>query len=133
MVEKKATQWMIAVVHWLGSLKLAVLLLLTLGAVIAVATVLEAEHGRAYAQWYVYHSRWFVVLLVLLGINIFSAALSRWPWKPHHTGFVVTHAGLLVLLAGSVQSFVGGGEGQVTLAEAESTAKMIVPHQSQIT
>src|SRR6516164_3192004 len=133
MNEKKPTKWMIAAVHWLGSLKLAVVLLLSLAAVFAVATVLEAEHGRAYAQWYVYHSRWFVVLLVLLGVNIFSAALSRFPWKRHHTGFVVTHVGLLVLLAGSVHSFVGGVEGQVTLAEGQSTAKMIVPQQSQIT
>lgn len=126
-------KWLLRIVPWLGSLRLAVVLLMTLAAVIAVATVLEADHDRAYAQWYVYHSRWFMVLLGLLGINIFFAAASRWPWKRHHTGFVVTHAGLLVLLVGSVQSFVGGVEGQVTLAEGEAAAKMIVPRQTQIT
>jgi len=121
------------VLHALGSLKLAVFLLLALATVIAVATVLEADHGRFYVQWYVYHSGWFIVLLVMLGVNIFCAAASRIPWKRHQTGVVVTHGGLLVLLAGSVQSFVGGIDGQVTLAEGASTTSMHLPQQSQIT
>lgn len=129
----KQINWVIRAVQRLGSLKLAVVLLMTLAVVIAIATVLEADHGRAFAQWHVYHSRWFVVLLMLLGVNIFAAAASRWPWKRHQTGFVVTHVGLLVLLAGSVQSFVGGIEGQVTLAEGEAAGTMTVPQQSQIT
>lgn len=122
-----------AAVQALGSLKLAVPLLATLAAVIAVATVLEADHGRAYAQWYVYQSGWFVGLLALLGVNIFFAAISRWPWKRHQIGFVVTHLGLLVLLAGSIQTFFTGVEGQVTLAEGESASKMLIPQQTQIT
>lgn len=117
----------------LASLKLAVVLLVVLAAVIATATVLEADHGRPYAQWYVYHSGWFCTLLAVLGVNIFCGAASRWPWKRHQTGFVITHGGLLVLLAGSIQSFVGGVEGQVTLHEGETTTKMTLSHQSQIT
>lgn len=117
----------------LGSLKLAVVLLLMLAAVIATATVLEADHGRPYALWYVYHSGWFCALLAVLGVNIFCGAASRWPWKRHQTGFVITHGGLLVLLAGSIQSFVGGVEGQVTLREGEATTKMTILSQSQIT
>lgn len=133
MAQIKSQSMWSQVVHALGSLKLAVTLIVTLAAVIAVATILEADHGRVYAQWYVYHSQWFMVLLALLGINILCAALSRFPWKRHHTGFVITHAGLLVLLAGSVQSFVGGIEGQVTLTEGETAAKLIIPQQSQLT
>jgi hypothetical protein len=117
----------------LGSLKLAVALLIVLAATIAVATVLEAKHGRAYSQWYVYHSGWFINLLALLGVNIFSAAASRWPWKRHQTGFVITHAGLLVLLAGSLRTFHKGVEGQVTLRVGETATKMHIPNQSQIT
>jgi hypothetical protein len=116
----------------LGSLKLAVFLLVVLAVTIAVATVLEAERGRAYAQWYVYHSRWFIAILTLLGVTIFSAAASRWPWKRHQTGFVITHAGLLILLAGSLRSFRGGVEGQVTLRVGETTTKMTVPNRAQL-
>lgn len=120
-------------IHWLGSLKLAVVLMMGLATSIAVATILEADSGRVYAQWHVYHSGWFFVLLGLLGVNIFAAAASRWPWKRHQTGFVVTHGGLLVLLAGSVQSFLGGVDGQVTLTEGETASAFVIPQQSQIT
>lgn len=121
------------VVQLLGSLKLAIPVLATVATVIAIATILEAERGRAYAQWYVYQSPWFVAVLALLGVNIFCAAAGRWPWKRHQTGFVITHCGLLILLTGSVLTFLGGIEGQVRLQEGQTTTKMILPQQSQIT
>ena len=65
------------------------------------ATILETKHGRPYSQWFVYHSSWFVGLLGLLGASVFCAAYVRFPWKRHQAGFVITHAGLLVLLSGS--------------------------------
>jgi hypothetical protein len=133
MINGAVGKRMVWLVRLLGSLKLAVVLLVALAAVIATATVLEAEHGRAYAQWFVYHSGWFLALLGLLGMNILCAALSRFPWKRHQTGFVVTHAGLLVLLAGSIQTFLGGVEGTVVVAEGESADRMTLPHRSQIT
>lgn len=117
----------------LGSLRLAIVLLLGLAAVIGFATFLEADHGRDYAQHVVYHSGWFVGLLGLLGVNIFFAAIGKWPWKRHQIGFVTTHCGLLVLLAGSIQSFMYGVEAHVTLAEGASTTTMRVPQQSRIT
>jgi hypothetical protein len=74
-----------------------------------------------------------VALLGLLGVIIFCAALTRWPWKRHHTGFVVTHSGLLVLLAGAMQTFLGGIEGQVVLVEGAAASTMLIPQRSQIT
>ncbi|MBI3468440.1 MAG: cytochrome c biogenesis protein ResB [Planctomycetes bacterium] len=119
--------------QFLASLKLAVSLMVVLAAVLAVATLLEAEHGMAYAHWYVYKSAWFSALLGLLGVNIFCAAAVRFPWKRHQTGFVITHAGLLVLLAGSIQSFLGGIEGQLSFVEGEVSDKLTLPERSQIT
>jgi hypothetical protein len=117
----------------LASLKLAVLLIVVLAGVLAVATVLEAEKGREFAQWYVYGSYWFIGLLALLGINILAATLIRFPWKKHQTGFVVTHAGLLVLLFGSIQTFVGGVEGRVAMLEGESANKIMLIDRSVVT
>ena len=119
--------------RFLASLKLAVGLMVMLAVVLAAATVMESQHGMAYAHWYVYKSRWFCGLLGLLGVNIFSAAAVRFPWKRHQTGFVITHAGLLVLLIGSVQSFLGGIEGRVWLTEGETASHVIVPECSQVT
>ena len=133
MDNKKPNNILSQVIHGLGSLKLAVLLLMTLATVIAFATVLEADYGRFFAQWHVYHSYWFMALLLLLGVNIFFAAVSRFPWKRPQTGFVVTHGGLLVLLVGAVLSFRSGVDGQVTLKEGESTTQITIPQKSQIT
>jgi hypothetical protein len=122
-----------ATFRFLASLKLAVLLLLILAAVLAWATILETNYSAAHARWYVYESGWFIGLLALLGVNIFCAAASRFPWKRHHTGFVVTHCGLLVLLAGAVWSFVGGVEGRVSLTEGQTTHDLVLSQRSQIT
>lgn len=116
----------------LGSLRLAVLLLVLLGLVLSLATVLEAARGREYAQWYVYGSRWFMGLLGLLGANVAAAMAVRWPWRPRHAGFLVTHLGLLLLLAGAMQTLLGGIEGQLILAEGQSADSMALVHRSQI-
>jgi hypothetical protein len=119
--------------RFLASLRLAVILMVVLAGVLSVATLLEARHGTAYAHWFVYKSSWFCTLLALLGINIFCAAAIRYPWKRHQTGFVVTHAGLLVLLVGAIQSFSFGIEGQISLTEGETLGALRIPDRSQIT
>jgi hypothetical protein len=121
------------VFHLLASLKLAVVLMVALAMVLCAATVIETRHGMAYAHWYVYKSAWFSVLLALMGVNIFSAAAVRFPWKRHQTGFVVTHGGLLVLMAGSMYSFLSAVEGQLSLAEGETISTLRLPDRSQIT
>jgi len=109
-----------------------VILIVTLAAVLAVTTFLEAAHGREYTQWYIYRTWWFVALLGLLAVNIFTAAAIRFPWRTSQTGFVITHAGLLVLLAGAVVTFVRGIEGQMTVIEGRSGSEYAVTSRSQI-
>lgn len=116
----------------LASLRLAVVLLVLLGLVLSVATALEAVRGREYAQWYVYGSRWFMGLLGLLGANVAAAMAVRWPWRRRQAGFLVAHLGLLLLLAGAMQTLLGGIEGQLILAEGQSADAMSLVHRSQI-
>ena len=104
----------------LASLKLAVTLIVLLAAVLAAATVVEADKGRDYARWYFYTQPWFVALLAMLGVNILSATLIRFPWKPRQFGFLVTHAGLLVLLAGSIVTFNRGIDATISLEAGET-------------
>lgn len=103
----------------LASVKLAVVLLVLLGVVLAVATIVEANHGRDFVRWYVYGRDWFIALLGLLGVNILSAALVRFPWKRRHFAFLVAHAGLLVLLVGAIQTFLSGIDGSLSLEEGQ--------------
>ncbi len=125
-------QALAAVFRWLASLKLAVVLILVLAAVLAWATLLESSAGRDYAQWYVYKSPWFIALLALLGVNILASTLIRFPWVKSRRGFVVTHAGLLVLLFGAIQTFQRGVEGQLIFAEGQSVDSIQMLDQCQL-
>lgn len=122
-----------AVIRTLASIKVAICLFVVLAAVIAVATLLEATHGRPYSQWFVYHSSWFVGLLGLLGASSFCAVYVRFPWKCHQIGFLITHVGLMALLTGSMLTLWRGIEGQITLLEGASTDQLTLSQHSQIT
>jgi cytochrome c-type biogenesis protein CcsB len=75
--------------------------------VLALGTCLESLYGEAgeaagaaAARFAVYGAWWFTMLGALLGLNIFSALVIRFPWRRRLLGFVTTHVGLLVLLLG---------------------------------
>lgn len=120
-----------AFVRWLASLKLAVIVLVVLAAVLAMATLLEVAHGSEYARWYIYNSRWFVALVGLLAANILAAAIVRFPWRRTQLGFVIAHAGLLVLLVGAILTLVGGVNGHLVLEEGQPGDRIVLSDYSQ--
>src|SRR4030095_14394593 len=75
--------------------------------------------GAPVAKEKVYGTIWFTLFLTFLGINVLCAALSRLPWKRHHLGFVITHAGILVILAGSLITQRFGFDGSLALAQGD--------------
>src|SRR4051794_38280452 len=114
-----------AIYRFLSSLKLAVISLATLAAVLAYATFFESWYGMAAVQEWIYRSKGFAILLAFLGTNILCAALIRFPWKKRQTGFVITHAGLLILLAGSWKSVQTADEGQLGMLEGETQSQLV--------
>lgn len=88
-------------VRALGSLELAMLLLGVLAVGCAVATFTESGFDAKVARTWIYDAPWFLAWLLLLCLNLLFAALSRWPWQKRHIGFVVTHFGIITLLAGA--------------------------------
>lgn len=100
-----------------ASLKLAVILIFSLAAVLAIATFVESAYGLRAVHFAIYGTWWFTLLGLLLAVNIFSAAAIRYPWKRHQTGFVITHIGLLTLLFGCLLSRVGGIDAQMPVFE----------------
>jgi hypothetical protein len=114
-----------AIYRFLASLKLAVISLSTLAGALAYATFFESWYGAAAAQEWIYRSPEFAILLAFLGANILCAALIRYPWKKRQTGFVITHAGLLVLLAGSWISVKSADEGQVGMLEGQTMTHLV--------
>lgn len=118
---------MVPLFRWLSSVRLAVPLLLTLAAVVAVGTVLESLYSAGYARLLIYQTFWFYALMGILGLNILCAALSRWPWQKRHTGFVVTHFGMLLMLSGSLVTAQFGIDGELSLEEGATNAQVGLP------
>ncbi|MBX6311566.1 MAG: cytochrome c biogenesis protein ResB [Isosphaeraceae bacterium] len=114
-----------ATYRFLASLKLAVITLTALAATLAFATFFESWYGSGAVQEYIYRSAWYQILLAFLATNILCAALIRIPWSRRQTGFVITHTGLLVVLAGSFISYRFGDEGQVGMVEGGEASELV--------
>ena len=110
----------------LASVRLAVVLMAALALVCIAATFYEVDHGTPAVQRLFYGAPWFSLLLTLLGVNVFASMMKRYPWNRHHTGFVLAHVGIVLLLAGSLFSLRAGLDGQVALYEGETTDRLIV-------
>ena len=111
-----------------GSLQLAVVLITVYAVVLAWATLVEHdyhEQGAAAARFGIYGSGWFFALNVLLAVNVLGAMLIRIPWKLRQTGFVVTHAGILVLMAGCLLTRQYGIEAQLPIYEGHTAHRAL--------
>ena len=131
--ERSGRSWIWRSVYALGSLDLAILLLLSLAGVCAVATFLESGFSARVARAYVYNAPWFNVWLLLLALNLTCSAATRWPWERRHAGFVITHAGILVLLAGALLGRSKGFEGSVDLLKGAPPIREILLDRPRLT
>jgi hypothetical protein len=108
----------------LASLRLAVVVMIALAGSCLAATLYESKHGTPAAQREFYRTAWFSGILVMLGVNIFCAMMKRYPWKKHHTGFVLAHIGILTLLVGSLFSLHFGLDSNMALYEGETSDRV---------
>ena len=120
------------VFKFFASLKLAVVLLavLIIGAI--AGTIWESSFDAKVARAYVYGAPWFNAWLLFLAANLTVSALSRWPWKKHHVAFLVTHLGIITLLAGSLIGRIWGIEGTITLFKGEPPSNRLLVDQHQL-
>ena len=107
------------VLKFLGSVQLALPMILILAVLLATGTIVESRFSTPVAKRFVYGTWWFGGFLVLLAVNLFCSAFSRFPWKKYQIGFVVTHLGIICVLAGSLVTQQMGVDGQIALKEGE--------------
>ncbi len=119
-------------IHLLASLKLALLLLATIAIACAVATITESHFDATVARAWIYKAPWFIAWLGVLCINLFAVTLSRWPWQKAHTGFIITHYGIILLLIGAVVGSKFGFEGNVTLRTDGQPQRRIITDRSTL-
>ena len=116
----------------LGSMRLAVVLIGILSVILIWATIYESTHSTQEAVSLFYGSVWFSCLLLLLGINVVCAALVRYPWSKRHRGFLLTHAGILLILIGAIIGLLLGKEGYITLKEGAGSVDAITTQREVI-
>lgn len=109
---------LLTVFSWLASLRLAVVVISASAIVLSwAAFYLDARYGNKVVQFAAYGTWWFAGLVFLLGLNVLCAALIRFPWSKKQTGFVITHAGIIVLLLGCALTRKSGIDAQLPVFE----------------
>ena len=104
----------------LSSLKLAVILLVLLLIGLSIGTIVESRAGVETAGAMVYYSWWFLGLQGLFATNVGLSIASLFPWGKRRLGFLLLHASLLVIFAGSAMTYFMKIEGSLPLWEGES-------------
>lgn len=130
--ERKAGSFVWQVIHALGSLHLAVILLLTIALACAVATFTESSFSTRIAQHYIYKAPWFIGWLAVLCLNLMCVTLTRWPWQQKHWGFIITHYGIILLLIGAVIGRMAGFEGFMTISTDQPAQGRVLIQESTV-
>ena len=94
-----------------GSLRITVAVVLLVVGFSVYGTFLRQEEAMAS----VYRSPLFVGLLSLFGLNLFACTLLRLRPRLAQAGFLATHLGVLVILAGAIAGAAGGDRGNMQL------------------
>ena len=120
------------IARFFASVKLAVVLLAVLIIAAITGTLYESSFDANVARAYVYGAPWFNLWLTLLATNLAVSAFSRWPWRKHHVAFLVTHLGIITLLAGSLIGRIFGTEGSVTLFKGDPPSNRLLINEHQL-
>src|ERR1700722_4020236 len=84
-------------------------------------------------RYYIYDNPLFMLWLLVLALNLLCAAFTRWPWQRKHLGFVVTHAGIILMLTGAVIGKTMGFEAFVTLDKTKPPENRLFMHEDILT
>ena len=119
--------------QFLASLRLAVILLSVLIVVSIAGTIFESKFDADTARIWFYEAPWFHLWLLFLAANLICSAFMRYPWKRHHTGFLLTHLGIIVVMIGAVIGWIWGIEGTMTLFKDSPPDNALVLQKRQLT
>lgn len=115
------------VIKFFASLKLAVVIVLAIAGISAWGTIVESKYNAQIAQMLVYHSVYMYVALFALCVSLTAVMIDRWPWQKKHTGFILAHIGIIILILGSVATRYFGVDGSVAIGIGESSQAVTLP------
>jgi hypothetical protein len=116
---------------FLSSLKLAVVVMASLGILSAYGTIIEARYNALYAQKTVYHSVAMYIVLALLVVNLLFVMIDRLPWKRHHVGFILAHIGIITMIVGSILTRLFGVDGSMIFDIGQKNRYALIPAETE--
>jgi cytochrome c-type biogenesis protein CcsB len=114
-----------SLLSFLSSLKLAVILLVLLLVGLSAGTIIESRSGVEVAGRVVYYSWWFLFLQGVFALNVALSIADLFPWGKKRIGFLMLHASLLLIFAGSAVTYFFKTEGQLFLWEGETGYQIV--------
>jgi len=112
--------------RFLGSLKLAVTVILLFSIAMIIGTFLESYYGTDFANRTVYKTWGFMIIQFFMLMSIIFAAFLRLPPKKRLYGFYTIHSGLIIIGVGSMITYIAGVDGSITLAPNEPNRSVIL-------
>ena len=110
-----------------ASLKFAVVTIIAIAILTAIGTFVEAEYNASIAQKLVYKSPYMYIALGVLCVTLIAVMIDRWPWRKHHTGFILAHIGIIIVLSGAWVTQKFGVDGSMKLEAGESQKYVTIP------
>lgn len=120
------------VIKMFASVKLAVIIMVSLGILIAVGTIVESKYDAEASKKLVYDTPWMYGIMFLLAVCLIAVMFDRWPWKKKHTAFVLAHIGILFMLFGGLLTMKYGLDGQMVIDIGKSSQQVILPMETDL-
>jgi hypothetical protein len=121
---------MTAFFRFFASIRLAVIIIISLAVVAAIGTLTEAKYNDSEAaQVLVYRSPYMYAVLGLLVINLMAVMIDRWPWKWRHTPFILAHIGIIMMLFGAWVTQKQGVDGTLVFEPGQSQRYITVKNR----
>lgn len=113
------------VLKFLASITFALMLIGTAATMVIAGTIVESQtNSHKQAAYYTYESPFFSLLLFGFFINILLSALGRFPFKVKHLPFLITHLGLLMVIAGQLVKKHSGTQGSMSIVEGSCSQEI---------
>ncbi len=108
--------------HFLGSINFTLVLIAAVAMFVIAGTFIESStQSHRFAARFTYSNPLFALLLWGFFINILFSAMRRWPFKVKHIPFLITHMGLLMILAGVLAKHYFGLQGAMSITEGSAS------------
>ncbi|WP_185873332.1 cytochrome c biogenesis protein [Blattabacterium cuenoti] len=100
------------------------ILLLLLSLSMAIATFVEKKYSTDIAKIFIYESRWFEIIILLILINLIANIYKYKLWKNKKIPVLIFHLSFILIIIGGFISRYFSYEGIISLREGNTTNKV---------